>query len=230
MIKVIIAEDDPKIALLHQSMVGKIEGFEVVAIANTIAEIKEYLLLMKPDLLLLDVYFPDGSGIDLLGWMRTTSLPTDVILITAAKEMASLEKSLRYGVFDYLIKPIMFYRFTASMQKFLDYKQKFSNKEELSQHQVDEFLSKTMPTPASKVSQLVLPKGIDSITLEKIFSYLRKNDIFYSANEVALYLGINRTTARRYLEYLVVSEKVEVDSLYGSVGRPERKYNLKSIL
>ena len=55
MIKVIIAEDDPRIALLHQSMVEKLEGFEVIAIANTIAEIQEYLPLMKPDLLLLDV-------------------------------------------------------------------------------------------------------------------------------------------------------------------------------
>ena len=226
MIKVIIAEDDPRIALLHQNMVEKLEGFEVIAIANTIVEVQEYLPLMKPDLLLLDVYFPDGNGIDLLGWMHASSLTTDVILITAAKEMASLEKSLRYGVFDYLIKPIMIYRFSASMQKFLDYKNKFSNKEELSQHQVDEFLSKIMPAP--KTLNVSLPKGVDTITLEKIFSVLRKNDIFFSANEIALSLGINRTTARRYLEYLVLSGKVEVDSLYGSVGRPERKYKLKT--
>ena len=226
MIKVIIAEDDPKIALLHQSMVGKLEGFEVIAIANTIAEIQEYLPLMKPDLLLLDVYFPDGNGIDLLGWMHASSLTTNVILITAAKEMASLEKSLRYGVFDYLIKPIMFYQFSASMQKFLDYKYKFSNKEELSQLQVDEFLSKIMPAP--KTLNTSLPKGVDTITLEKILSVLRKDDIFFSANEIALSLGINRTTARRYLEYLVLSNKAEVDSLYGLVGRPERKYKLKT--
>ena len=90
MIKVIIAEDDPRIALLHQSMVEKLEGFEVIAIANTIAEIQEYLPLMKPDLLLLDVYFPDGNGIDLLGWMHASSLTTNVILISAAKQLASL--------------------------------------------------------------------------------------------------------------------------------------------
>ncbi|DAB34715.1 MAG TPA: two-component system response regulator, partial [Sulfurospirillum sp. UBA12182] len=35
------------------------------------------------------------------------------------------------------------------------------------------------------------------------------------------------TTARRYLEFLVATNKAEVDSLYGSVGRPERKYKLK---
>lgn len=226
MIKVLIAEDDPRIALLHQNMVEKIANFEVVAIANTIAELKEYLELMKPDLLLLDVYFPDGNGIDFLGWMRSHNLYTDVILITAAKEMASLEKSLRYGVFDYLIKPIMFYRFSASLQKFHDYKEKVTTKEELSQSKVDEFFNKTMQT--SKPLNIGLPKGVDGITLEKILTALHQSETFFSASEIAEMLGINRTTSRRYLEYLVSVSKVEVDSLYGSVGRPERKYKLKT--
>ena len=70
MIKVLIAEDDPRIALLHQNMVQKIQGFDVVSIANTMSELKEYIVLMSPDLLLLDVYFPDGIGIEKLGRMR----------------------------------------------------------------------------------------------------------------------------------------------------------------
>lgn len=226
MIKVLIAEDDPRIALLHQNMVEKIANFEVVAIANSISELKEYIELMRPDLLLLDVYFPDGNGIDFLSWMRSNAVHTDVILITAAKEMASLEKSLRYGVFDYLIKPIMFYRFQSSLQKFYDYKEKVISQEELSQSKVDAFFNKTMTSP--KPLHVGLPKGVDSITLEKILSALHQSQIFFSASEIAEKLGINRTTARRYLEYLVFEHKVEVDSLYGSVGRPERKYKLKT--
>jgi two-component system, CitB family, response regulator len=225
MITVLIAEDDPRIALLHQNMVEKISGFQVVSIANTIGELQEYVTLMKPDLLLLDVYFPDGNGIDFLGWMRSNSITTDVILITAAKEMASLEKSLRYGVFDYLIKPIMFYRFSASLEKYHSYKDNVLTQEELSQSKIDEFLNKTVQT--GKPLHVGLPKGVDGITLEKILSALHHNEHFFSASEIADRLGINRTTARRYLEYLVSTSKVEVDSLYGSVGRPERKYRLK---
>ena len=226
MIKVLIAEDDPRIALLHQNMVEKVTGFEVISIANTIAQLQEYIVLMKPDLLLLDVYFPDGNGIDFLGWMRQNNLTTDVILITAAKEMASLEKSLRYGVFDYLIKPIMFYRFSASLEKYRAYKENVFTQEELSQSKVDAFLNKTVQT--SKPLHVGLPKGVDSITLEKILSVLHHHDNYFSASEIAERLGINRTTARRYLEYLVSDSKVQVDSLYGSVGRPERKYRLKT--
>ncbi|MDD3344143.1 MAG: response regulator [Sulfurospirillaceae bacterium] len=228
MIKVLIAEDDPRIALLHQSMVEKIEGFEVVSIANTVAELQEFIVVMKPDLLLLDVYFPDGNGIDFLGWMRNNAIGTDVILITAAKEMASLEKSLRYGVFDYLIKPIMFYRFSASLTKFKAYKEKVITHEELSQSKVDEFFNKT--AQMAKPLHVGLPKGVDGITLEKILTALHHNETFFSASEIAEQLGINRTTARRYLEYLVSTSKVEVDSHYGSVGRPERKYKLKTTL
>lgn len=226
MIKVLIAEDDPRIALLHQSMVEKVAGFEVISIANTIAELQEYITLMKPDLVLLDVYFPDGNGIDFLSWMQNNAITTDVILITAAKEMASLEKSLRYGVFDYLIKPIMFYRFATSLQKYQTHKERVVDKEELSQSKVDAFFNKTVQT--QKPLHVGLPKGIDGITLEKILSALHQSESFFSANEIALNLGINRTTARRYLEYLVSTCKVEVDSLYGTVGRPERKYRLKT--
>lgn len=226
MIKVLIAEDDPRIALLHQSMVEKVDGFEVIAIANTITQLEEYIILMSPELLLLDVYFPDGNGIDFLEWMRNRSIATKVILITAAKEMSSLEKSLRYGVFDYLIKPIMFYRFAASLEKFQAYREKVLTQEELSQSKVDEFFHKT--THTEKPLHVGLPKGVDGITLEKILSALHHHEQFFSASEIANKLGINRTTARRYLEYLVSTSKVEVDSLYGSVGRPERKYRLKT--
>ncbi|MCD8566865.1 MAG: hypothetical protein LRY50_00330 [Geovibrio sp.] len=40
----------------------------------------------------------------------------DVILITAAKEVGSLQEALRGGAFDYLVKPVIFDRFKASLE------------------------------------------------------------------------------------------------------------------
>jgi two-component system CitB family response regulator len=37
-------------------------------------------------------------------------------------------------------------------------------------------------------------------------------------------LGISRSTARRYLEYLLESTELMVDQNYGAIGRPERSY------
>ncbi|MGB2130978.1 MAG: two-component system response regulator, partial [Marinobacterium sp.] len=45
-----------------------------------------------------------------------------------------------------------------------------------------------------------------------------------SAEEVGTAIGASRTTARRYLEYLVSTRELEAGVNYGSVGRPERRY------
>jgi len=45
-----------------------------------------------------------------------------------------------------------------------------------------------------------------------------------SAEEIVDIMGASRAKARRYLEYLVSTEKLKAEVSYGSVGRPERKY------
>ena len=50
---------------------------------------------MEPQLLLLDIYFPDGSGIELLKEIRLRSQALDIIPITAAKEVRLLQEALR---------------------------------------------------------------------------------------------------------------------------------------
>ena len=69
-LSVVIAEDDPKIAEIQSRFIEKIEGFEVVGIGNSIAESEEIIDVFRPDLVLLDVYFPDGNGVDLLWKIR----------------------------------------------------------------------------------------------------------------------------------------------------------------
>ena len=97
-LSVVIAEDDSKISEIQTRFIEKIDGFEVVGIANTIAESEEMIDVFQPDLVLLDVYFPDGSGVDLLWKIRRLYKNTDVIFITAAKEVAVLQDAIRGGV------------------------------------------------------------------------------------------------------------------------------------
>jgi two-component system CitB family response regulator len=71
----------------------------------------------------------------------------------------------------------------------------------------------------------VLPKGIDPITLEKVVQIVgqyKENGL--TAESVGVKMGASRTTARRYLEYLVSIHRLKADLLYGSIGRPERRY------
>lgn len=222
-IRVLIVEDDEKIAEIHRRFTEKIEGFEVVGVANAIDEARELVEVLQPELVLLDVYFPDESGIDLLWDIRARFRNTDLILITAAKEIGPLQEAIRGGAFDYIIKPAVFARFRDSMQRFRQARLRLAATGPLEQNDVDQLLN---PRPVAPVGRPQLPKGIDAISLDKV------RRIFtgeipaggLSADEVGRQTGMSRSTARRYLEYLVEAAWLSADLIYGTVGRPERKY------
>ncbi|WP_160058472.1 hypothetical protein [Alkalicoccus saliphilus] len=75
-----------------------------------------------------------------------------------------------------------------------------------------------------KNSKTPLPKSIDNLTLDRILTAVQTFDDSFNADQLAKAAGISHSTARRYLEYLITSNKVEVSMHYGQVGRPERKY------
>jgi response regulator of citrate/malate metabolism len=51
----------------------------------------------KIDLILLDIFLPDGKGIDLLKWIRSREIQVDTILITADKCKSSVDEAFKYG-------------------------------------------------------------------------------------------------------------------------------------
>jgi response regulator of citrate/malate metabolism len=226
MYKVIIAEDEEKIALLHKSFLDDNPNFEVLAIANTIKETQKALEILNPDIILLDVYFPDGNGIELLKWIRQNNLLCDVILITAARETHALEQALKFGIYDYLVKPILLNRLEVSLRNYVNYKNNLNNSKIVSQDYIDNIIGKKNNLDNAVKNMDNLPKGIDKLTLEKIIDKMKTIDTFLSASELGDILGINRTTARRYLEYLSAVGLVNVDSQYGTIGRPEKRYKL----
>ena len=70
-----------------------------------------------------------------------------------------------------------------------------------------------------------IPKGIDALTLNKVRKVFYAPEIFdLNAEEVGKAVGISRSTARRYLEFLVTEGFLQADLIYGVVGRPERRY------
>ncbi|MDF5617546.1 response regulator, partial [Vibrio parahaemolyticus] len=64
--RVMIIEDDLAIAELHHKYLSQLTGLEVVGIATTRMEAEMQLDILKPDLLLMDVYLPDGTGLEIL--------------------------------------------------------------------------------------------------------------------------------------------------------------------
>ncbi len=225
-LRTLIVEDDVKIAEIQRIFTEKIIGYSVIGIAHTIAEAREILPVLEPDLVLLDIFFPDGNGIDLLWEIRASQKKTDVILITAAKEVKFFEEGLRGGVFDYILKPLVFTRFAGTLKKYRTHREKLGKINTISQTEVDDFLhqeDKTAPQDED------LPKGIDGITLKKISNIMESvGTEGISAEKAGTLIGVSRTTSRRYLEYLVSNGVIVADLLYQAVGRPERVYRKKS--
>ncbi|MDH6018831.1 response regulator [Vibrio splendidus] len=220
--RVMVIEDDIAIAELHHRYLEQMGGFDVVGIATTQSEALMQLDILKPDLVLLDVYLPDGCGLDILNHVRGSNQGCDVILITAARDVDTLQQAMRGGVVDYLLKPVMFPRLEAALKKYQSQLQEFESVSDLNQGLVDKMLQAN--ANSGKVS--TLPKGIDGVTLDKIRAIFQQTDIAdITADEAGERIGASRTTARRYLEFLITTGELVADLNYGSVGRPERCYN-----
>jgi CitB family two-component system response regulator CitT len=174
----------------------------------------------KVDLIVLDNYMPDKLGVSLLPIIREKHPEIDVIMVTAATDMPTVEACLKYGVVDYLIKPVTYDRFVQAIEKYKNRKELMQNKVELNQSTIDQFLH--VETVNKTVKDL--PKGIDPLTLQKVSNLLQAMVEGCTAEGLGEMLGASRTTARRYLEYLISVDKVKAELEYGAVGRPERKY------
>ncbi|WP_038890077.1 response regulator [Vibrio campbellii] len=218
--RVMIIEDDIAIAELHHKYLSQLSGLEVVGIATTRMEAEMQLEVLKPDLLLMDVYLPDGTGLEILNTLRANNQTCDVILITAARDVDTLQQAMRGGVVDYLLKPVMFPRLEAALQKYISQRQQLDVAESLDQNLVDKMLQSSV---LAENTPQRLPKGIDGVTLDKIRA-LFGGEVMFTADEAGEKIGASRTTARRYLEYLISSGELEADLNYGTVGRPERCY------
>jgi len=219
---VLIVEDDPKIAEIHRHFTEKVTGFKVIGIAESLIDADKMCELFEPDLILLDLYFPEGLGTEILWRVRASRQATDVILITAAKELEPLQEAMRGGVFDYILKPVMFNRFKESLERFREHRRKLQAEINLNQNDIDRLLH---PYKDSRPGEPELPKGIDPLTLKKVqeaFEHPHPDGL--SAEELGDKIGTSRTTARRYLEYLTVGGQLSAELVYGEVGRPERRY------
>jgi len=224
-IDVLIIEDETNIAEFYSQYIQKKQpNYRPIGIAKNIAEAKEMLSFLKPQLILLDNYLPDGKGADLLKDLHFEKYRPDVIFITAATDMETITDVVRSGVFDYLIKPITYDRLNEALVRYVKYIGSIKAKENVNQRYLDNMLYATQQEENS------IAKGIDPLTLEqvkKIFIQMEPNQ-YHTADTLMGLLKVSKTTARRYLEHCVSLDFLQAEICHGKVGRPERRYHRKA--
>jgi len=224
MIQVLVVDDDFMVARLHSSIVSRQPGFEVVGAARTGAEALAAVRSLRPDLVLLDIYLPDLSGLEVLRKFRESSAdyPVDVIVISAARDVDTLRTALRGGVFQYLVKPFEIESLRSRLKEYAEHWAELHRLTDIDQAEVDRVFraQRSRRTVAA-------PKGISPETTDLVVQALGDApDDGMSASDCAEVTGLSRSSTRRYLEHLVTIGRAEMRPRYGVAGRPERRYRL----
>lgn len=230
-LNVMVIEDDFRIANIHKEMIESNKNYKVVNSSRTGEEALSYLANAPSsvDLILLDIYIPDVTGLNLLQKIKQTYPFIAIIIASAANDTHTFIAARRLGVFDYLIKPIEIERLNRAFEHFSEMVNYQDS--ELNQKEIDSLLWRNPSKRHEKQTEAPrtdLPKGIDSLTLNEIQTFFNSfEDTDITAQALADLVGISRATARRYLEYLVGIEWLDASLSYGQVGRPQRIYTLR---
>jgi DNA-binding NtrC family response regulator len=108
----LIVDDDPGFLLGLAELVRR-EGF-AVASAGSLKQAREEIAANPPDILLVDLRLPDGSGLDLLAGFEAGMAP-ELVLITGNASVETAVDALRRGAIDYLTKPVDFARIKMAL-------------------------------------------------------------------------------------------------------------------
>ncbi|MGW7603849.1 response regulator [Streptomyces antimycoticus] len=216
-IRVLVVEDDPLAADAHRMYVDRVPGFAVVGTARSGGDAQRLLERTPADLLLLDLYLPDGHGLQLVRALRAAGNGADVIAVTSARDLAMVRDGVSLGVVQYVLKPFTFSTLRDRLLRYAEFRATAG--EASGQDEVDRALAALRaPQPAA------MPKGLTQATLHAVTEALRGAEEGISAATTAETVGISRITARRYLEHLVEAGRAARAPHYGQIGRPELLY------
>ena len=102
MSKILVVDDEVQIRTLLSRML-ELEGYEVCQAGDCRTALKQ-LEFQSPDVVLCDVFLPDGNGVDLVSSVKKTAPNVEIILLTAYGNIPDGVQAIKNGAFDYITK------------------------------------------------------------------------------------------------------------------------------
>lgn len=214
--RVLIVDDDFRVGQLHADMVNEIPGFQALEPVQDPRTVPKLVASLQPDLLLLDLYLPHVSGVELL-----RELEVDALMISAATEPANIASALQAGALAFIIKPFGAKTLAAKLKGWARYRRQLAAATDLDQQSVDRLYRTLQGIDDTPTSANAAP------TEHAVMACVKASSKPLSVAEVAETVGVARATAQRYLAALVASEALELQLGYGTRGRPEHRYLAK---
>jgi two-component system CitB family response regulator len=211
---VMVVDDDFRVARLHADIVRGTPGFAEPSSCSTVAEARR-LAARGIDLALVDLYLPDGSGLELV-----RSLDCDVFVLSAAAEAATVRTALSRGALAYLVKPFAAEALAERLGAYRRYRSLLDGADVLHQDAVDAAIRVLHGQSGG-----TRPKGHSALTEQSVTQAVLQAGGPVSAIEVAEQVGVSRATAQRYLALLAEQGRLDMQLRYGSTGRPEHRFS-----
>ncbi len=208
-IRLLIVDDSEVVRTGLRTLLGTDAGIEVIGEATNVATGVESVVRLKPDVVLLDIRLPDGTGIDACRQILKRAANVRVLILTSVLDDTIVDESIRAGAHGYLLKEIdgrgllTAIRDVAAGKSILD------------------------PAVTARVMQLVKSGG----TGRDAFSSLSPQEKRVLAliaegctnKEVGVRLGLSEKTVKNYLstvfEKLHVSRRAEAAVIFAQEGR-----------
>lgn len=159
-----LVDDDFMVAEIHRKLLtAPTRADRPAGAARSGAEALEMAGALHPDLILLDVYLPDMTGLDVLKRLRSAGDAVGVIMITAARELDTVSGALDGGAADYLIKLFQFPQLQAKLEAFAARADALSSEAGADQSLIDSLFG-SQGGAAGATSDDALPKGLGKVT------------------------------------------------------------------
>ncbi|WP_425316605.1 response regulator [Stutzerimonas chloritidismutans] len=222
--RVLIVEDDPMVMRLNVDYLARLEGVELVGQCESVPAALELLEREAVDLLLLDVYLRNRSGLEVLRHLRAQDRNTDAVLITAASEIETVRAAQRLGARDYLVKPFSFERFRDAVEACRRAREALSRlPDQLVQGDIDRLFSQAPATDLRRPGDL--PKGLTPASLAQVAqAILALDEDSFTSETLLPATGMSRVSVRKYLKHLSDAQLLEESFHYGQIGRPSFRY------
>jgi response regulator of citrate/malate metabolism len=220
-LSVIIGESDPMLRSVYSDYVLNIPGFYLAGTAETGKELLKAMKALSPSLILMDLFLEGFGGLEGFRRARCRNRRVDFIFLSEGSPPEKVSAAVCMGAFDFLIKPFTLERFRKALLSYRDYNLGLSQRDTpWNQEDLDRFIAaRRFFNP-----QTESPKGYQKNVIKGILALLSGYGSYMTSSEVGQHVGISRSTARRYLEFLVESGQLSYCLKYSKVGRPLKCY------